>query len=99
MNKLVIFFHFEIIGTEFVLKTFTKVWYMKHSKYMGKYSHGSSLHYISLFTGFLQLTSKINIMLFQNLDVLGRYYDTIWTYVCCNFRHCKVHTHIQACIF
>ena len=38
-------------------------------------------------------------MLFQNLEVLGIYYDTIWTYVCCNFRHCKLHTHIQACIF
>ena len=44
-------------------------------------------------------TSKINIMLFQNLDVFGRYYNTIWTYVCCNFRHCRVHTHLQASIF
>ena len=43
--------------------------------------------------------SKINTMFFQNLDVMGRYNDIIWTYVCSNFRHCKVHTHIQACIF
>ena len=43
--------------------------------------------------------SKINTMLFQNLDVLCRYNDVIWTYVCFNFRHCKDHTHIQACIF
>ena len=51
MNNWVIFFHFEMWGIEVVLK----LWYMKHSEYMGKYSHGSSLHYISLFTGFLQV--------------------------------------------
>ena len=35
---------------------------MKHSKYIGKYSHGSSLHYISLLTGFLQVKQ-------ENIDV------------------------------
>ena len=44
-------------------------------------------------------TSKINTILFQNVDVLGWYNDIIWTYVCCNFRHCKVHAHIQASIY
>ena len=59
MINWVIFFLFVMIGIEFALKLSkkctTNVVYMKHSKYMGKYSHGSSLHYISFFTGFLQV--------------------------------------------
>ena len=54
MDNWVIFFHIEMIGIEFVLKLSQKcgIWV---SKYMGKYSHESSLHYISLLTGFLQV--------------------------------------------
>ena len=32
MNNWVIFFHFKMIGIEFAL-SFTKMWFMKHSKY------------------------------------------------------------------
>ena len=96
MNNLVIFFHFEMIDIEFVLKLSQKcgIW--------------STQNIWKIFTWIIITlhklvhwfpASKINTMFFQNLDAMGRKNDIIWTYVCSNFRHCKVHIHIQACIF
>ena len=45
INNWVIFFHIEMIGIEYKLNFHKSVVY-EHSKYMGKYSHGSSLRYI-----------------------------------------------------
>ena len=96
MNNWVIFFNFEMIGIEFAqLSQMCGIW--------------STLNiYGKIFTWNINIlhklvhwfpTSKIYTMLFLNLYVLVRYNDIIWTYVCYNFRHCKVHTQIQACIF
>ena len=67
---------------------------MKHSKYIWEIFTWSIITLHKLVHWFP--TSKIYTMLFLNLDGLGRYNDIILTYVCSNFRHCKVHTHIQA---
>ena len=55
MNNWVIFFHFEMIGIKFALKLSQMCGIWSTLNIYGKYSHGAQLHYISLFTGFLQV--------------------------------------------
>ena len=97
MNNWVIFFHFEIIGIELALKLSQMCGIRSTLNIYGKIFTWSIITLHKLVHWFP--TSKIYTMHFLNLDGLGRYNDIIWTYACYNFRHCKVHTHIQAWIF
>ena len=97
MNNWVIFFHFEMKGIKFALKLSQMCGIWSTLNIYGKIFTWSIITLHKLVHWFP--TSKIYTMLFLNLDGLGRYNDIILTYVCYNFRHSKVHTHIQAWIF